>query len=168
MEAFLTLHLHTIATIVFVFGAVSMIFIRIKAADKPTNAKKILIPPLGMSTGFLMFLYQPTHIPWTWAGLAFLCGAVLFSIPLIKTSKFELREGQVFLKRSPAFIYILGGLLAIRLALHTYIENFLSIPQTGALFFILAFGMLVPWRIAMYLQYQKLLKNDKIEPLPTS
>jgi membrane protein CcdC involved in cytochrome C biogenesis len=168
MEAFLTLHLHTIATIVFVFGALSMIFIRIKAADKPTNAKKILLPPLGMSTGFLMFIYPPTHIPWIWAGLAFLCGAVLFSIPLIKTSKFELQEGQVFLKRSPAFIYILGGLLAVRLALHTYIEQLLSIPQTGALFFILAFGMLVPWRIAMYLQYQKLLKDDKIEPLPTS
>jgi membrane protein CcdC involved in cytochrome C biogenesis len=168
METFFTLHLHMIASIVFVFGALSMIFIRIKAADKPTNAKKILIPPLGMSTGFLMFVYPPTHISWTWAGVAFLCGALLFSIPLIKTSKFELREGKVFLKRSPAFIFILVGLLAIRLALHSYIEAFLSIPQTGALFFILAFGMLVPWRIAMYLQYQKLIKDHKAEPLATS
>ncbi|MCH5583829.1 cytochrome c biogenesis protein CcdC [Shimazuella sp. AN120528] len=168
METFFTLHLHTIATIVFIVMALSMIMIRIRSASKPTNAKKILIPPLGMSTGFLMFLFPPTHISWTWAGLAFLCGSILFSIPLIKTSKFELREGQVYLKRSPAFVYILVGLLTIRLALHSYIEHFLSIPQTGALFFILAFGMLVPWRIAMYLQYQKLLKDEKIEPLPTS
>ncbi|MXQ53574.1 CcdC family protein [Shimazuella alba] len=167
MEAFFTLHLHTIASIVFVLGALSMIYIRIKAAAKPTNAKKILIPPLGMSTGFFMFFYEPTHISWTWAGIAFLCGAVFFSIPLIKTSKFELRSGQVFLKRSPALIFILVGLLTIRFALHSYIEEFLSIPQTGGLFFILAFGMLLPWRIAMYLQYQKLLKDEKIEPLPT-
>ncbi|WP_028776255.1 CcdC family protein [Shimazuella kribbensis] len=168
MITFFTLHLHTIASIVFIFMALSMIFIRIKAADKPTNAKKILIPPLGMSTGFLMFFYQPTHIPWTWAGIAFLCGAVLFSIPLIKTSKFEHRSGQIYLKRSPALVFILFGLLAVRLALHSYIEHFLSIPQTGGLFFILAFGMLVPWRIAMYLQYQKLIKDEKIEPLPTT
>ncbi len=167
MKTFLTLHVQTITSIVLIIMALSVIFIRIKASAKPTNAKKILIPPLGMSTGFLMFLFPPTHIPWAWAGISFLCGALLFSIPLIITSKFETRERQVYLKRSPAFIFILFGLLIIRLALHGYLEEYLTIPQTGAIFFILAFGMLVPWRIAMYNQYQKVLKEHKNEPLPT-
>jgi membrane protein CcdC involved in cytochrome C biogenesis len=36
------------------------------------------------------------------------------------------------------------------------VEAYITIYQTGAVFFILAFGMLLPWRIAMYIQYQKL------------
>jgi membrane protein CcdC involved in cytochrome C biogenesis len=168
METFLTLHLHTIATVVFIIVALSVIVIRIKASAKPTNAKKILIPPLGMGTGFLMFLLPPMQLTWSWAGISFLCGALLFSVPLIKTSKFEIRDGQVYLKRSPSFIFILLGLLVIRLGLHNYLESFLSIPQTASIFFILAFGMLLPWRIAMYNQYQKIVKEHKIEPLPTA
>ncbi|WP_312029473.1 CcdC protein domain-containing protein [Paenibacillus sedimenti] len=35
-------------------------------------------------------------------------------------------------------------------------EAFVSIYQTGAIFFILAYGMLLPWRVAMYAQYRKL------------
>jgi membrane protein CcdC involved in cytochrome C biogenesis len=170
LEAFIARHIHTIASIGFVMIAAAYTLIRIKAADKPTNAKKILMPPIGMSTGFLMFLYQPTHIPWLWAIVAFLCGAIFFSIPLIKTSTFELRNGQVFLKRSRAFIVILISLVTARFVLHSYIEKFLSIPQTASIFFILAFGMLVPWRISMYIQYQKLRKKHDIkeEALPST
>jgi membrane protein CcdC involved in cytochrome C biogenesis len=150
-----------IAPIFAFIMALTVIFVRIKAADKPTNAKKILIPPLGMSTGFLMFLYPPVHIPWSWAIASFLVGALFLSIPLIQTSKFEIIDGQVYLKRSRAFIYILLILFVIRMSLHTYIEHFISYYQTASLFFILAFGMLLPWRIAMYIQYKKLLSTEK-------
>jgi membrane protein CcdC involved in cytochrome C biogenesis len=133
-----------------------MIIIRLRASKKPTNAKKILIPPLGMSTGFLMFLYPPMRIPWSWALIAFLAGALLFSYPLIRTSKFEIVDGQIYLKRSRAFIFILIGLFVLRMALHTYVEHLISVEQTGSVFFILAFGMLLPWRLAMFMQYKKL------------
>lgn len=139
-------------TVVF---ALAVIFIRIKAAAKPVNAKKILIPPLGMSTGFFMFVYPPVRIPWEWGIAAFLAGAVLFSYPLIHTSKFIVSEGEIYLQRSKAFIFILLALLVIRMTAHGYVEEYVSLEQTAAIFFILAFGMLLPWRLAMYVRFRK-------------
>jgi membrane protein CcdC involved in cytochrome C biogenesis len=43
------------------------------------------------------------------------------------------------------------------------VEEHISIPQTGGVFFILAFGMILPWRVTMYLQYRRLLKQIKTE-----
>ncbi len=135
--------------------AIIVIFLRLQAGRKPTNSRKILIPPLGMSTGFTMFLFPPMHIPWPWAIAAFLTGALFLSIPLIQTSKLEIINGKVYLKRSRTFIVILIMLFVIRMSLHTYIEHILDIYQTGSLFFVLAFGMLLPWRLAMFIEYKK-------------
>lgn len=134
----------------------TMAILRIRATKKPTNAKKILIPPIGMSTGFAMFLYPPTHIPWSWAALAFLAGMIFLAIPLIITSRFHIVDGEIYLKKSRAFVFILFILLSARIGLHSYIEQHISIMETAGLFFILAFGMLLPWRMAMYQQYRKL------------
>jgi membrane protein CcdC involved in cytochrome C biogenesis len=150
----------TLAPFMAVFMGIMMLFMRIRASGKPTNARKIIIPPLGMSTGFLMFLFPEFRIPLTWAAIAFLTGAIFLSIPLIKTSRFEVKGDQIYLKRSRAFILILVTLLVIRMALHSYIEQYhISIFQTGGLFFILAFGMLLPWRLAMLMRYKKLEKE---------
>ncbi len=146
--------LQVASTVIIVIGALAVIFIRLHAAKKPTSARKILIPPLGMATGFLMFVFPMMRIPYTYAIVAFLFGC-LFSIPLIATSKMLRQDGEVYLKRSPAFIIVLLTLLIIRLALHTYIEQYITVPQTGAIFFILAFGMLLPWRAVMYARYKK-------------
>ncbi len=152
--------LQILSTVIIVVGALSVIAVRLQAAKKPTSARKILIPPLGMSTGFLMFFAPMTRIPFTYGVIAFLFGCV-FSIPLITTSKMHRQNGEVYLKRSPAFIIVLLALLLIRLALHTYIEKYVTIPQTGAIFFILAFGMLLPWRVAMYGRYKKFVAQGE-------
>ncbi|MBN2908571.1 cytochrome c biogenesis protein CcdC [Polycladomyces sp. WAk] len=148
----------TLGTIIM---ALTFVVIRLRAAKKPTSAKKIILPPIAMSTGFLMFLYPPTRIPFSWGIIAFLAGAVFFSYPLIRTSQFHIIGDEIYLKRSKAFVFILLGLLLLRLGLHTYVEEHISIPQTGAVFFILAFGMILPWRVAMYLQYRRLLKQTR-------
>ncbi|WP_018130655.1 CcdC family protein [Effusibacillus pohliae] len=152
------INLQLVSTIGAACMALLVIAIRLRAARKPTSARKIVIPPLAMSTGFLMFLFPQTHIPWTYALCALLAGFV-FSYPLIRTSKFEVRGREIYLKRSKAFPLILLGLLAIRLALHSYVERFISLEQTGAVFFILAYGMIVPWRIAMYRKYAVLKRS---------
>lgn len=144
-----------IVLIVITTMAVLAMLIRMKSIQKPTSAKKILLPPLGMSTGFVMFLYPKTHIPLSWAILAFVAGAIFLAIPLIMTSQFQIIENHIYLKPSRAFFYLLVLLLIVRLSLHTYIEQFISLYQTAGLFFMLAFGMLLPWRIAMYIQYKK-------------
>ncbi len=138
--------------------AVSIIIVRMKAANQPTNSKKIILPPFFMSTGFLMFLAPSVRVPWSEWGEAILVGLV-FSVFLIKTSKFEIKKEAVYLKRSKAFIFILVGLLIIRTVMKIYLEKTINLPQMSGLFFTLAFGMLLPWRIAMYVQYKRLLKH---------
>lgn len=155
--------LQIVSTVIIVVGAIAVIFIRLHAARKPTSSRKILIPPLGMATGFLMFIVPMMRIPLTYAIIAFLFGS-LFSIPLITTSKMLRQDGDVYLKRSPAFIIVLLALLVIRLALHTFIEQYITVPQTGAIFFILAFGMLLPWRLVMYGRYRKFVAQSAGDP----
>lgn len=148
--------LQIISSAVILVMALAVIVIRMKAAKHPTNARKILIPPLGMSTGFLMFVAPQTHIPLWYVVVAFLVGT-LFSIPLIASSKFFVQNNDVFLQRSRGFIFVLLALVVIRISLHGYIERYITLAQTGAVFFVLAFGMLLPWRIAMYQRYRKLV-----------
>jgi membrane protein CcdC involved in cytochrome C biogenesis len=47
-------------------------------------------------------------------------------------------------------------LAAIRILAHSYIDRFVDVKQTAALFFVLAFGMILHWRLRMYLQYRRL------------
>jgi membrane protein CcdC involved in cytochrome C biogenesis len=148
-----------IGTAVAVVFALTVIFVRLRAGKRPTNARKILIPPVAMSTGFLMYVFPFTREPVLYA-LAAICAGCLFSYPLIATSHFYVGEDGIYLKRSRAFIYILLGLLVVRIALHSVVENYVDVYQTGSLFFCLAFGMLVPWRIAMYVRYRRLLSQQ--------
>lgn len=151
-----------IGLLIGILIAGSVIVIRLKASKKPTNAKKILLPPLFMSTGFLMFAEQSTWIPYWEAIIAFLIGT-FFSLFLIKTSKFERHSGDVYLKRSKAFALILVGLLAVRTVMKLFLEQSVSLPQTASFFFILAFGMILPWRITMYIMYRRLSREQGIE-----
>lgn len=152
--------LQLLSTLMIVVGALIVIAIRMQAAKKPTSVMKIIIPPLGMSTGFLMFIVPIMRVPFLYAIAAFLIG-MIFSFPLITSSKMQRgADDQIYLKRSPTFILVLFGLLIVRILLHSYIEKFVTIPQTGAIFFILAFGMLLPWRIAMYMSLRRFVNKD--------
>ena len=147
-----------VSLLIGILFAVSIIVVRLKASNKPTNARKILIPPIGMSTGFLMFLEPLCRVSWLDFFEAFVVGAI-FSILLVKTSKFEIRDDQIYLKRSKAFAFVLIGLLIIRVVIKIYIEQEISYAQTGALFFTLAFGMILPWRVAMFMMYKRMEKK---------
>jgi membrane protein CcdC involved in cytochrome C biogenesis len=148
-------------------GAAAILAWRMRETTRPVTAKSILIPPIGMASGFSMFLYPPTRIPASWAGLAFLIGASLLAYPMVKTSRLERHGETIFLKRSRAFIGIVLALLAVRFALKEYIGGFLSPLQTGSLVFVLAFGMIVRWRAAMYYEYRR-LKDDPTITTPVT
>lgn len=134
------------------------IFIRTKAAQKPATAKKIILPPIFMSTGALMYLFPPFRITPMEIFEALAVGFI-FSIFLIKTSTFEVRGKEIYLKRSKAFVFILFGLLFIRIILKSYLSSTIDVGELSGMFFLLAFGMIVPWRIAMFISYKK-LKNE--------
>ncbi|MFC4779406.1 CcdC family protein [Paenibacillus sp. GCM10023252] len=146
--------------IISILAGIGLIAIRIRAGKKPTTLRKIIIPPLGMATGFIMFAVPMTHIPWLWGLSAFGTGLLIFSFPLIVTTRLERVHKDIYVRRSKAFIAIIIVLFAVRLALHPVVESYMSVPQTGALFYLLAFGMIVPWRLAMVSDYIRLQRAD--------
>ena len=136
-------------------GAVLLAW-RVRETRVPVTVKSIVIPPLAMSSAFFMFLSPLTRVPWSWAISALCLGLFVLSWPLVRSSRLERRDGVVFMQRSRAFLAILLGLLAIRLLLHDYIGHLISPLQTAALFYLLAFGMIVRWRVGMYRQYRRI------------
>ena len=147
-----------ISSIGAVFMGLFVIFVRMKAAKQPTNVKKIILPPIFMSSGALMYFVPEFRLTPMEILEAVVVG-MLFSILLIKTSKFEIRDNDIYLKRSKAFIFILVGLLAVRLLLKSILSSTIDIGQLSGMFFLLAFSMIVPWRLAMYSSYKKLYKE---------
>ena len=138
-------------------GAGLVIAWRVRETQTPVTATKLLAPPLGMSTGFFMFVAPQLRVPLVWALGAFAAGALVLSYPLIATSHLERQGDHVMMRRSRAFLGIILALALLRLALRQYVEQFVSVPQTAGLFFILAFGMLLPWRVVMFLRYRRLI-----------
>ncbi|MEH6991747.1 cytochrome c biogenesis protein CcdC [Neobacillus drentensis] len=147
-----------VSSIGAVFMGIFALFVRIKAAKKPTNVKKIILPPVFMSSGAFMYVVPQFRLTGMEIIEVVILG-MLFSILLIKTSKFEIRENEIYLKRSKAFIYILVGLLIVRLALKSILSTTIDFGELSGMFFLLAFSMIVPWRVAMYLDYKKLYRQ---------
>ena len=144
-----------VSSIGAVFMGFFVLFVRMKAAKKPTNAKKIILPPFFMASGALMYVIPQFRLTPMEIVEAVVLG-MLFSILLIKTSKFEIRENDIYLQRSKAFIFILVGLLVVRLVLKGILSSTIDIGQLSGMFFLLAFSMIVPWRVSMYRSYMKL------------
>ncbi|AYV66370.1 DUF1453 domain-containing protein [Niallia circulans] len=147
-----------ISTCIAVFMGVSVMVMRMKAAKKPVSPKKIILPPFFMSTGALMFIFPYFRISGQEILEAAIAG-ILFSFLLIKTTKFEIKDNDIYLINSKAFIYILFGLLAIRIVAKFILSSSIDVGPLGGMFWMLAFCMIVPWRIAMFINYKKLTKN---------
>lgn len=135
--------------------ATTMIIIRAKVARQPTSTKRIILPPILMSTGALMFIFPQFRVE-TYQIIEALVIGMFFSIFLIKFTKFEIRNDKIYLIPSKLFIFILFGLLIIRLIIKLIIGSTISFGETSGLFFLIAFGMMITWRIAMLIKYYQL------------
>ncbi|MCE4047940.1 MULTISPECIES: cytochrome c biogenesis protein CcdC [Bacillaceae] len=144
-----------LSSIVAIFMGTFFMVVRMKAAKKPVSAKKIILPPVMMSTGALMFVFPMFAVTTTEILESCIIG-MLFSILLIKTSSFEIKENDIYLKKSKAFIFILFGLLAVRIVAKLILSSSIDVGALSGMFWILAFSMIVPWRIAMLVNYKKL------------
>lgn len=109
-----------------------------------------------MATGFSMFIVPGFRIPWTWGIAAFLIGAIVLAYPLLLTTRLVRQGEAIMMQRSHAFFTVLLLLAAVRLLARGYFDTLLTVEQTGALFYLLAFGMIVRWRTQMYLDFCKL------------
>ena len=139
-----------------IFGGLGLILWRVQETRMPVSIKSIVIPPLGMSTGFGMFFSPLTRVPWSWAVLSLIFGLFVLSYPLMRSSRLESRDGVIYMQRSRAFLLIIVGLFALRMALHDYIGAYITPLQTAAVFYLMAFGMIVRWRSSLYVGYKRL------------
>ena len=148
-----------ISAIAAIVGFFVVLAWRIREGRTAVTTRKIVIPPLGMATGFSMFLLPGFRVPWPWAAGAFALGALALAYPLIRTSRLKMVDKEVMMHRSSAFFAVMAVLAIIRIAAHTYLDRIISIQQSAALFFVLAFGMIASWRINMLLEYRRLLRG---------
>lgn len=157
--------LNVMSLITSIIGAIAVMVWRVRESRTAVSARKIVIPPLGMATGFCMFVVPAFRVPWSWAAVAFLGGAVGLAYPLLRTSRL-VREGDtVMAQRSHAFFAVIVLLAGIRVAARGYLDTVLTVQQTAGLFFILAFGMILRWRTAMFFQYRALVDAERSSAL---
>lgn len=137
-------------------GLIAVTMWRLRETRTAVSLRKIVIPPLGMATGFSMFVVPAFRIPWAWAGLAFAIGAIALAWPLLLTTRLERQGDAVMMKRSSAFLVVILVLAVIRFAARGYFDTFLTTQQTAGVFFILAFGMIVVWRTKLLVDFRKI------------
>jgi membrane protein CcdC involved in cytochrome C biogenesis len=151
------MHLPSGASILVALGGfIAVTAWRLREARTAVSVRKIIIPPLGMATGFCMFFVPAFRVPWTWACAAFLIGYVALAWPLLLTTRLVRQGDAVMMKRSGAFLAVIFVLAAIRFFARGYFDKLLTAQQTAALFFILAFGMIVRWRTSLLIDFRKL------------
>ena len=141
-------------------GFLAVMAWRIREGQTPVTIRKIVIPPLGMATGFCMFIVPAFRLPFTWAVGAFAIGALVLAYPLILTSRLKLVGESVMMHRSMAFFVVVIALAAVRYYARGYFDRVITIEQTAALFFVLAFGMILRWRLSMLLEYRRLTSQQ--------
>lgn len=147
-----------ISMLVALFMGVAVIVVRMKAQNYPTNIKKIILPPFFMSTGALMYIFPYFRLT-TMEMIEAVFVGMFFSVFLIFTSNFEVKDNKIYMKRSKLFPLILITLLVIRSVMKFFLSSAIHPGELAGMFFLLAFSMIVPWRIAMYIKYKKIVRT---------
>src|ERR1051326_1751734 len=94
---------HATAIAVSMLGMLAVLAWRVREARGAVSVKKIVMPPVGMATGFSMFIVPAFRVPLTWAGIAFLTGALALAYPLLLDRKStRLNSSHIPLSRLPS------------------------------------------------------------------
>jgi len=121
------------------------------------DGKRLLYPMFFMLPGLSLIFNPDVHAPLYEFAIAAAIGIVL-SIPLTWTTNYEIREDHlIYAKKNWGFIVAFVVVIAIRFELHHYLSQ--VDPQTlGALFMVLAFFYVIPWRVVSYIKFRKLMQ----------
>jgi len=147
-------------------GLTGVLVWRVREGRTAVTLRKIVMPPVGMATGFCMFIVPAFRVPWIWGLSAFVVGAIVFAYPLLLTSDLHLQNGVIMMKRSSAFFGVIIVLAAVRYIARGYFDRFMSLEQTGALFYLLAFGMILRWRAKLFFAYRALAGGSALRACP--
>ena len=160
-----------VTVVVSLIGLAGVLLWRVREGRTVVTAKKLLMPPIGMATGFCMFLVPALRIPLDWGLAAFVVGFVFFAWPLLATSSLHRHGDEIRMKRSGAFFAVVIVLAVVRFIARDYFDRYLSYQQTGSIFYLLAFGMILRWRIKLYGSYRALIAGapqpvESVKPEP--
>jgi membrane protein CcdC involved in cytochrome C biogenesis len=120
---------------------------------------RLLIPMLFMIPGVTLLLNPNVSEP-AWAyGVALGLGVVL-SIPLIWTTNYEVREDKlIYAQKNWGFVAAFIGIVLIRFLLRQELTG--MEPQGKmALFMMVAFGYIIPWRIVSFIKFRRLVSQS--------
>ncbi|EOO39447.1 CcdC family protein [Bacillus mycoides] len=145
---------------VFLCVALLIFWRRYRSMYKPIKGtgKRILWPLLFLTPGILLF-FGPVHPAILQVTIAASIG-VIFAIPLIFLTNYERREdGNIYTKKSAAFLITFIGIVILRYSSRQYIVG-LDPQIIGLLFYVVAVSYIIPWRIACYIKFRKVWREN--------
>ncbi|MGG2933643.1 cytochrome c biogenesis protein CcdC [Bacillus pacificus] len=142
---------------VFLGIALLIFWRRYRSMHKPIkgSGKRILWPLLFVTPGVVWF-FGPVHPAILQVVIAVFIG-VLFAVPLIVLTNYERRDdGNIYTKKSAAFLITFIVLIVLRYGSRKYIVD-LDQQTIGLLFYVVAVSYIIPWRIACFIKFRKVL-----------
>lgn len=88
-------------------------------------------------------------------------GGVL-AIPVLLTTNYEFKQNAVYVKKNKTFVYVIIGVIALRLALRSIL--FAMIPSADQLFLtlVMATVYMVIWRVGSFMKFYKLSRGTAV------
>nr|WP_208752110.1 cytochrome c biogenesis protein CcdC [Bacillus cereus] len=142
---------------VFLGIALLIFWRRYRSMHKPIkgSGNRILWPLLFLTPGVVWF-FGPVHPAILQVVIAVFIG-VLFAVPLIVLTNYERRDdGNIYTKKSAAFLITFIVLIVLRYGSRKYIVD-LDQQTIGLLFYVVAVSYIIPWRIACFIKFRKVL-----------
>lgn len=152
--------LFTLASFMAVIMGIAVIFIRKRASKAPLTMRKVVIPPIAMSTGALMYVFPYFRLT-TFEIFEAVAVGLVFSIVLIVTTQYEARDNELYVKQSKWFPVILLTLLVLRIVYKSILSISISPGEIGGMFFLLAFVMIAMWRASMFFHLNAFNKKQQ-------
>lgn len=153
--------LFSLASIMAVIMGIAVIFIRKRASKVPLTMRKVVIPPVAMSTGALMYVFPYFRLT-SFEIIEAVSVGLVFSIVLILTTKYEERDHELYVKQSKWFPVILVTLLVLRIVYKSILSISISPGEIGGMFFLLAFVMIAMWRASMFFHLNTFNKKQQV------
>jgi len=140
---------------VFLCIALLILWRRYRSMYKPIKGSgiRILWPLLFLTPGVLWF-FGLVHPAILQVVIAVFIG-ILLAVPLIVLTNYERRDdGNIYTKKSAAFLITFIGLVVLRYGSRQYIVD-LDQQTIGLLFYVVVVSYIIPWRIASYIKFKK-------------
>ncbi|MDR7073919.1 CcdC protein domain-containing protein [Fictibacillus barbaricus] len=132
---------------------------RTRSMYRPIKGKggRLLFPILFFIPAIQLLVSSKVHLS-LWSDLGAILLGLILSIPLIWTTRYEVREDQlIYAKKDFVFVVAFLVVLAIRFILRRHF-GYMDAYTLSALFTLVAISYIVPWRIISFLKFRKIYR----------